>query len=230
MGVLSGRVNPLMESWIKYESRRAGQTGIGRAHWGMSPAPASPREGGYLPWVDVASTKQRRCSGGCSAVAFTLLFAYQPRRAMSQRLRTLLSRVTGIWPDTEEGTIWVQRMTYQGGWERTLPDFHQDDLRERPTPDDEYILPGPGRYRAIRRKNGRLGETLWEYETADAESHYDRQRRKADQQERLSQMSVQELHGEFSGQTDELDLLSLDTIYDQFEARGGYEALNSNQS
>jgi hypothetical protein len=148
---------------------------------------------------------------------------------MLRHLRTFLSRVTATLSDTEEGTIWLQRMTYQGGWERKLSNFDPDDFyRERPTPDDN-ILPGPGRYRAIRRKNGRLGETLWEYETADAESHYARQRRKARQQERLSQMSAEELHDELSGQTDELDLLSRDVIRDQFEARGGYEALNSNQ-
>ncbi len=130
--------------------------------------------------VDVASPRQGRCSGGRSDVEFTLPLAHQLHRDMLRRLRTFLSRVTATLSDTEEGTIWVQRMTYQGGWERVLANFRQDDLRERPTPDDEYILPGPGRYRAIRRKDGRLGETLWEYETADAESHYDRQRRKAE--------------------------------------------------
>lgn len=148
---------------------------------------------------------------------------------MLQRLRTLLSRITAKGSDTEEGTIWLQRMTYQGGWERQLPNFHTDEFRERPTSDEAYILPAPGRYRAIRRSNGRLAETLWEYETADAEEYYERQRRKARQQERLSEMSVDELHDELSGKTDELNLLSGDEIRDQFEARGGYEVLNSDQ-
>lgn len=149
---------------------------------------------------------------------------------MLQRLRTLLSRVTGKQSGTEEETVWLQRMTYQGGWKRMLPNFHPDEFREPPTPDDEFILPQAGRYRAIRRKNGRLGETLWEYETADAEEYYERQRHQARQQERLSQMSVEELHNELLDKTDELDLLSWDEIRDQFEQRGGYDMLNSDQS
>ena len=149
---------------------------------------------------------------------------------MLQRLRTLLSRVTGKWSGTEEETIWVQRMTYQGGWERRLSNFHPDEFREPPTPDDERILPQAGRYRAIRRKNGRLGETVWEYETADAEEYYERQRRKVRQQERLSQMSVEELDDELTGETNELDLLPWDEIRDQFEERGGDDMLNSDQS
>jgi len=96
---------------------------------------------------------------------------------MLQRVRTLLSGLAGEEPATEEGTSWFQRMTYEGGWERRLANFAPREFRERPTSDDDLRMTLPGRYRAIRQQNGRLGEPLWKYETADAEEYYERQRR-----------------------------------------------------
>jgi ribosomal protein L29 len=146
---------------------------------------------------------------------------------MFQRLRELLS----IGAEThKESEIWLQRMTYEGGWERMLRNFAQEEFHERPTSDDNpLVMTLPGRYRALRRVNGRHDEVLWEYETDDAEDYYDRQRREQNQREQMREMSIEDLHAEVWGDANELDEIPLDDIHDQYEARGGRDRLRDYQ-
>ena len=82
----------------------------------------------------------------------------------------------------------VQLMTPGGGWKRHQP-FHWDGKYEEPDPDDDYLLTAPGRYREIRRVDGRIDEVIWTYETPDAEAHYQAKK----EREKLSDLSVDEL-------------------------------------
>lgn len=82
----------------------------------------------------------------------------------------------------------VQLMTPGGGWKRHQP-FHWDGKYGEPDPDDGYLLTVPGRYREIRRVDGRIDEVIWTYETPDAETHYQAEKERA----RLSELSVDEL-------------------------------------
>jgi len=82
----------------------------------------------------------------------------------------------------------VQLMTPGGGWKRHQP-FHWDGKYGEPDPDDDYLLTVPGRYREIRRVDGRIDEVIWTYETPDAEAHYQAEK----EREQLSDLSVDEL-------------------------------------
>lgn len=82
----------------------------------------------------------------------------------------------------------VQLMTPGGGWKRHQP-FHWDGKYGEPDPDDGYLLTVPGRYREIRRVDGRIDEVIWTYETPDAEEHYQAEK----EREKLSDLSVDEL-------------------------------------
>ncbi|WP_149799991.1 hypothetical protein [Halorubrum xinjiangense] len=82
----------------------------------------------------------------------------------------------------------VQLMTPGGGWKRHEP-FHWDGKYGEPDPDDDYLLTVPGRYREIRRVDGRIDEVIWTYETPDAEAHYQAEK----EREKLSDLSVDEL-------------------------------------
>ncbi len=99
----------------------------------------------------------------------------------------------------------VQLMTPGGGWKRHQP-FHWDGKYGEPDPDDDYLLTVPGRYREIRRVDGRIDEVIWTYETPDAEAHYQAEK----EREQLSDLSVDEL-------LTELDQRNKITTLDQSE-------------
>lgn len=92
----------------------------------------------------------------------------------------------------------VQLMTPGGGWKRHQP-FHWDGKYGKPDSDDGYLLTSPGRYREIRRVDGRIDEVLWTYETPDAETHY----RAEKERTKLSELSIGELLTELE-QRDEI--------------------------
>lgn len=96
----------------------------------------------------------------------------------------------------------VQLMTPGGGWTRHQP-FHWDGKYGKPDPDDDYLLTGPGRYREIRRVDGRIDEVIWTYETPDADAHYQAEK----EREKLSELSLDELLTELEqrDETNELD-------------------------
>ena len=96
----------------------------------------------------------------------------------------------------------VQLMTPAGGWKRHQP-FHWDGKYGEPDPDDGYLLTTPGRYREIRRVEGRIDEVIWTYETPDAEAHYQAEKERT----RLSELSITELLSELEqrGEITELD-------------------------
>jgi len=140
----------------------------------------------------------------------------------------MLERLRELFPgrSKREGEIWVQRMTHRGGWERRHANFTRETVVERPTSDENpLVATEPGRYRAIRRVDGRFVETIWEYETGDAEEYYERQRRNQSQLEAMAEMSVDELNRELTGETRKLDEVSRERIREEFEDRGGWEAL-----
>jgi hypothetical protein len=96
-------------------------------------------------------------------------------------------------------------MTPRGGWKRHQP-FHWDGKYGKPDPDDGYLLTEPGRYREIRRVDGRIDEVVWTHETSDAETHYQAEK----EREQLSDLSVDEL-------LTELDQRNKITTLDQSE-------------
>ena len=92
----------------------------------------------------------------------------------------------------------VQLMTPAGGWKRHQP-FHWDGKYGKPDRDDGYLLTTPGRYREIRRVNGRIDEVIWTYETPDAEAHYQAEKERS----QVSELTIDELLSELE-QRDEL--------------------------
>jgi len=92
----------------------------------------------------------------------------------------------------------VQLMTPAGGWKRHQP-FHWDGKYGEPDPDDGYLLTTPGRYREIRRVEGRIDEVIWTYKTPDAEAYYQAEKERT----RLSELSITELLSELE-QGDEI--------------------------
>jgi hypothetical protein len=89
-------------------------------------------------------------------------------------------------------------MTPAGGWKRHQP-FHWDGKYGEPDPDDGYLLTTPGRYREIRRVEGRIDEVIWTYETPDAEAHYQAQKERT----QVSDLTIDELVSELE-QRDEI--------------------------
>ena len=85
----------------------------------------------------------------------------------------------------------VQLMTPAGGWKRHQP-FNWDGKYGKPDRDDGYLLTTPGRYREIRRVNGRIDEVIWTYETPDAEAHYQAEKERS----RVSELTIDELLSE----------------------------------
>lgn len=143
---------------------------------------------------------------------------------MLQRVRDLL---TSDDEPLQKGDIWLQRMTYEGGWERMLANVAPEEFLDCPTSDDSFLITLPGRYRAIKRVNGRLDEVLWKYETDDADEYYETQQKTDQQRERLYAMSVEDLGAELLGGTNELDELSYSEIQERFEELGGWAQLLS---
>ena len=92
----------------------------------------------------------------------------------------------------------VQLMTPAGGWKRHQP-FHWDGKYGEPDPDDGYLLTTPGRYREIRRVEGRIDEVIWTYETPDAEAHYQAEKERT----QVSDLTIDELVSELE-QRDEI--------------------------
>lgn len=137
------------------------------------------------------------------------------------RLRRLLGD-----HDSEESVQYeLLRMTKNGGWEK--PDqvkvvgegeiYIGPDI-DKPQSDDDWPIDGnPGRYRLVRRVNGRIDGDVWSYETDDADAHYRREREKERQREKLREMSFEEVEREFFDGPEELDKLDFDEIRERYE-------------
>jgi hypothetical protein len=104
-------------------------------------------------------------------------------------------------------------MTSGGGWTRHQP-FHWDGKYGKPDPDDDYLLTSPGRYREIRRVDGRIDEVIWTYETPDADAHY----QAGKEREKLTDLSVDELLSELK-QRDEVTELDRSEIIREVRIR-----------
>lgn len=107
----------------------------------------------------------------------------------------------------------VQLMTPRGGWKRHQP-FHWDGKYGEPDPDDGYLFTLPGRYREIRRVDGRIDEVIWTHETSDADTHYQAER----ERERLSKLSVEDILRELE-QREELVTLDRSDLIEEAELR-----------
>jgi len=107
----------------------------------------------------------------------------------------------------------VQLMTPQGGWKRHQP-FHWEGKYGVPDPNDDYLLTVPGRYREIRRVDGRIDEVIWTHETPDAETYYQVER----ERERLSELSMDGILEELE-QRDELVELDQSDLIEEAEMR-----------
>lgn len=107
----------------------------------------------------------------------------------------------------------VQLMTPQGGWKRHQP-FHWDGKYGEPDSDDGYLLTLPGRYREIRRVDGRIDEVIWTHETPDAETHYQIER----ERERLSELPAEDILEELE-QRDELANLDRSELIEEAEMK-----------
>lgn len=107
----------------------------------------------------------------------------------------------------------VQRMTPEGGWKRHSP-FHWEGKYGKPDPDDDYLLTDPGRYREIRRVDGRIGEVIWTYETPDAKTHYQTVRERT----KLTELSLDDLTGELE-QRDKVTELDRSEIIRELKKR-----------
>jgi hypothetical protein len=117
------------------------------------------------------------------------------------------------------------RMTKDGGWEK--PDQVKvegegeigidPDIGE-PQSDDEWPIEGfPGRYRLVKRVNGRIEGNVWSYETDDADAYYQHERGKEQQREKLEKMGFEEVKREYFEGPEQLDKLDLDEIRDRYE-------------
>lgn len=112
----------------------------------------------------------------------------------------------------------VQRMTHKGGWynyyERSFNTPEPD-----PNSDEDIQLSGheEGKFRCIRRKNGRIDSVLWQYETDGAETWYEESKREEAQRERLSTMDTKEVYAEL--RTRSLDCLTFNEVMMEFVSR-----------
>jgi hypothetical protein len=107
----------------------------------------------------------------------------------------------------------VQLMTPQGGWKRHQP-FHWDGKYGEPAPDDDYLLDTPGRYREIRRVDGRIDEVIWTHKTPEAEAHYQRER----EREKVAELSPKEILAELQ-ERDEITELDKSELIKEAETR-----------
>lgn len=130
------------------------------------------------------------------------------------------------WRSIEEPSVQyeMQRMTHKGGWKGHLSEVYIPEPEAKPTEDDNWWLDWPGRYRHIRRVDGRIDEVLWTYETADAQEWYDQkreeeqlERKREPQRKRLQEMSFEEVEAEYFGESDELNRLEWEEIRDRYE-------------
>jgi len=133
---------------------------------------------------------------------------------MLARIRRAYARVRRWWRLRGSRVDYeLHRMSYKGGWQTHWPKVVFKLPMERPTADDEWPIDGrEGRYRQIRRVDGRIDEVMWTYETDNAEEAYERARRREAQLQRLKQMSVEEAADEYLMHTNELDALSREEI------------------
>jgi len=112
----------------------------------------------------------------------------------------------------------VQRMTAAGGWKRHEP-FHWEGKQGPPEDDDDFLIVDPGRYREIRRVDGRIHSVLWTYETAESQAYYEKQKQHAKREKQLElaqDLSKTELLAE-ARDPDQLDELEPIEILDQLE-------------
>jgi len=94
-----------------------------------------------------------------------------------------------------------------------------DASTPKPNSDDEFPITGiPGRYRLIKRVDGRIKETIWRYETADADEWYERRRQEERQREKLETMTLEEVEDEVWGRTERLDQLDPKEIQDRLDS------------
>lgn len=96
----------------------------------------------------------------------------------------------------------VQRRTFRGGWTNYYAEFDPDGSSSFETPPDPLDLSEPanhppGAYRCIKRVGGHIASVVWTRETADAEAYYEERRRAVEQQDRLEEMSLDEIRQAF---------------------------------
>lgn len=104
-------------------------------------------------------------------------------------------------------------MTHKGGWK----DYGCGGWGEPLDPDSELIV-SEGRFRCIRRVEGRIQETLWTYETPDAETAYQRERTRDHQRKLMKTMSVDELTDELLG-SNQLDAVPSEELRECYERK-----------
>ncbi len=112
----------------------------------------------------------------------------------------------------------VQRMTAAGGWKRHEP-YHWEGKHGPPEDDEDFLIVDPGRYREIRRVDGRIHSVLWTHETAESQAYYEEQKRVAKREKQLElvqDLSKTELLAE-ARDPDQLDELESIEILDQLE-------------
>lgn len=114
----------------------------------------------------------------------------------------------------------VQWMTPAGGWKRHAP-FHWDGKYGPPEDDTDYLIATPGRYREIRRVDGRIHSVLWTYETAGCQEYYEKLKQQAEREKQIEltqDLSGRELLAE-ARNPDQLDQLEPIEILDRLEIR-----------
>lgn len=87
----------------------------------------------------------------------------------------------------------LHRMTHKGGWK----DYGGGAWGERLSPDTELIGDSEGRFRLIRRVDGRIQDVIWTRDTPDADAAYEQERKRDEQRELMRQLSLEDLHEEW---------------------------------
>lgn len=103
-------------------------------------------------------------------------------------------------------------MTHKGGWKDYGGGAWGDPLSA-----DTDVIVSEGRFRCIRRMDGRIHEVLWTRETPDADIEYEQERKRDEQRELMRELSLEELQDEWVD-PDRLSALprsEIDEFYEQ---------------
>lgn len=78
----------------------------------------------------------------------------------------------------------LHRMTYKGGWKNFYTDPEGMSMETFPTPPPKPSFGEdtgwpPGKYRCLRRVDGRIKSTMWTVESSDADAYYANLRERA---------------------------------------------------
>lgn len=114
-------------------------------------------------------------------------------------------------------------MSHKGGWK----DYGGGGWGEPHEPESDLIV-SEGRFRCIRRVEGRIQEILWTRETAGAESVYEQERQRAQQRELMEEMSTTELNNELID-PDRLTAVPYEEIRSQYEKQQEEKNEDTNQ-